>query len=431
MSSNNPYGPQPPMPGRAARPGQQPPYGYPPQQPGTYPQQPLGSPDSASGYSFGPFAPDEQQAGQQQAEWYGGPQRGPYGGPGGQYGKGPARRAPQQPKSNNKILIIVGAAALAVILMAVVALVVATRAPSTNPQGGQGSGGQTNPSQGPQQASRPSDAVAAYLQAIAAGDASTALSYAADPAPTGPLLTNEVLASSLERTPLKGIDVPVVEDQNAKSVSASYTLGSSNVSESFDVVKVGDIWKISRAVKDLDISFVTDGSIPVKINGVKVTDKSVAVLPGSYAFTTGLPYVGYGSKNDVLVKSPYVEADTYQIQSQLTKAGKKAVISATEKSFNKCLRQHSLKPKNCPQKFDSKYTYDKSTITWRSTGNDPFRDPTVTFSGTQARIQIPISLKLSGSCTYQGRSGNCSGNLGGTAVAVMKVTTKPLKVRWL
>ena len=149
--------------------------------------------------------------------------------------------------------------------------------------------------------------------------------------------------------------MPVVEDQKAKSVSATYMLGNSAVSESFDVVKVADAWKLSRAVKDLDLGFIVDGSVPVKINGVTVDEDSIAVLPGSYAFTTGLPYVGYGSKNVVLVKSPYVEADTYRIQSKLTKSGKKAVISAAKKSFNECLEAHSLTPKNCPMKFDSKY----------------------------------------------------------------------------
>ena len=82
-------------------------------------------------------------------------------------------------------------------------------------------------------------------------------------------------------------------------------------------------------------------------------------------------------------------------------------------------------------KFKSKYSYNKSTITWRQAGNDPFRKAEVTFSGTQARVEIPLNLKLSGSCTYQGRSGNCSGALTGTSVAVVKVTTKPLKVKWL
>ena len=67
----------------------------------------------------------------------------------------------------------------------------------------------------------------------------------------------------------------------------------------------------------------------------------------------------------------------------------------------------------------------------RKTGRDPFRKPTITLDGTQARIEIPLNLKLSGSCTYQGRSGNCSGTLTGRSVAVVKVTTKPLKVDWL
>jgi hypothetical protein len=436
MSSNHPYGgPQPPTPGQGpnVRPGpaQQPsPYGYPQQPPAGYPQQPTtGSPPTASGYSFGPFAPEQQQTG-----WGGDTRPGQYGGPPRGYGTAPSRQAPQQPKNRTKILIIIGAAALAVILVAV-AVIVATRGnPSADPQSGQNPGGQqTNPQQSgaPQNTPRPSDAVAAYLQALAAGDATAALSYSADPAPTGPLLTNEVLAESLNRAQLTGIDVPVVDDQNVKSVSATYTLGSSVVSESFDVVKVADTWKLSRAVKDLDLAFIVDGPVPVKINDVKVTEESVAVLPGSYAFTSGLPYVGFGSKNVVLVRSPYGDADTYNIQSQLTGAGKKAAISAAKKSFFKCLKVHSLTPKNCPQKFKSKYTYSKSTITWRQVGKDPFRKPAVTFSGTQARVAVPIDLKLSGSCSYQSRSGNCSGSLTGTSVAVIKVTTKRLKVKWL
>ena len=423
MSSNNPYGgPPPPMPGQGPGTGRgQPssPYGY--------PQQPApGAPPASSGYSFGPFAPDEQTT-----EWHASTQPGPYGSPPGSYGPGQGRPTPQ-PKGRGKILIIIGAATLAVILMAVLAVVVATRGrQAANP--GSTIPAQQNQSQSavPKNASRPSDAVMGYLQALAAGDAVAALSFAADPAPTGPLLTNEVLARSGKRAELTEIQVPAVDDQNATSVSATYTLGNSAVSESFDVVKVADTWKLSRTVKDLDIGFIVGGSVPVKINGVDVHQDSVAVLPGSYAFTTGLPYVGYGSKNVVLVKSPYVEADTYSIQSQLTKSGEKAVVSATRKSYNKCLDAKSLSPENCPMKFESKYSYNKSTITWRQVGSDPFRKAKVSLGGTQTRVEIPLNLKLTGSCSYQGRSGNCSGELNGRSIAVVKVTTKRLNVKWL
>jgi hypothetical protein len=424
MSSNNPYGgSQRPMPGQGlgSGPGQPlSPYGY-PQQP------PPGGPPTSSGYSFGPFAPDEQTT-----EWDGGADPDPYGSPPpGSYVPGPGQQPTPPRRGRGKILIII-AAALAVILMAALAVVVATR---SGLAGNTGSSTQRpqNQSQGaaPQNAPRPSDAVMGYLQALAAGDAVAALSFAADPAPTGPLLTNEVLAKSGERADLTDIQVPVVDDQNATSVSATYSLGNSAVSESFDVVKVADTWKLSRTVKDLDIGFIVGGSVPVKINGVEVDQDSVAVLPGSYTFSTGLPYVGYGSKNVVLVKSPYVEADTYRIQSQLTKSGEKAVISAARKSYHNCLDANSLSPKNCPMNFKSKYSYNKSTITWRQVGNDPFRKAKVSLSGTQASIEVPLNLRLTGSCTYQGRSGNCSGELTGKSVAVVKVTTRQLSVKWL
>jgi hypothetical protein len=423
MSSNNPYGgSQRPTPGHGIGSGpEQPmsPYGY-PQQP------PPVEPPTRSGYSFGPFAPDEQTW-----EWQGGAEPDPYGSqPPRSYAPGPGQHTPQR-GGRGKILIIVGAAALAVILMAVLAVVVATRSGLAGNAGSNQRQQNQSQNAAQQNAARPSDAVTGYLQALAAGDAVAALSFAADPAPTGPLLTNEVLAKSGERADLTDIQVPVVDDQNATSVSATYSLGNSAVSESFDVVKVADAWKLSRTVKDLDISFIVGGSVPVKINGVEVDQDSVAVLPGSYTFSTGLPYVGYGSKNVVLVKSPYVEADTYRIQSQLTKSGEKAVISATKKSYNSCLDAHSLSPKNCPMNFKSKYSYNKSTITWRQVGTDPFQKAKVSLSGTQASIEVPLNLRLTGSCTYQGRSGNCSGELTGKSVAVVKVSTKQLSVKWL
>jgi hypothetical protein len=81
--------------------------------------------------------------------------------------------------------------------------------------------------------------------------------------------------------------------------------------------------------------------------------------------------------------------------------------------------------------FESKYSYNKSTIRWRQVGSDPFRKAKVSLGGTQARVEIPLNLRLTGSCTYQGRSGNCSGELTGRSVAVVKVTTKQLNVKWL
>jgi hypothetical protein len=260
-------------------------------------------------------------------------------------------------------LIIVGAAALAVILVAVAVIVASRDKPSADPQGGQNPGGQQ--SGAPQNTPRPSDAVSAYLQALAAGDATAALSYSADPAPTGPLLTNEVLAESRNRMQLTGIDVPVVDDQNVKSVSATYTLGSSVVNETFDVVKVSGTWKLSRAVKDLDLAFIVDGPVP-----------------GQDQWCEG--HRGIGRRAAWLVRI-YDRPAICQLWVQERCAGAEPLCRrrhvqhpkpadwrreegrhfSAEKSFSKCLKAHSLTPKNCPQKFKSKYSYNTSSITWR------------------------------------------------------------------
>jgi hypothetical protein len=60
------------------------------------------------------------------------------------------------------------------------------------------------------------------------------------------------------------------------------------------------------------------------------------VLPGSYAFTWAA-YVGYGSKNVVLVRSPYVEGRHLPDPKPADESAK-AVTSATKKSYNSASR---------------------------------------------------------------------------------------------
>jgi hypothetical protein len=225
--------------------------------------------------------------------------------------------------------------------------------------------------------------------------------------------------------------VPDVVDQKATTVNATYTLGSNAVTEAFGVLKVGDQWKIDQVVKQVDLTLVRQPSIPMRINGVKVTANTVTLLPGSYAFTTGQPYVNYGSKNVVLVRSPNASTNFFGIRSQLSSAGKKAAVAAAKKSYATCLKARSLKPKNCPNYSNSKYKYVKSTIRWSQTGKDPFRTAKVQLLAGVARVDINIKLKLSGSCTFEGRSGTCSGTLTGDARALASVLKRPVTVRWL
>ncbi len=434
MSSDNPYGGppsgpygqggQPPNPygqgGQPQQPGPAvpPPYGYPPQQ----------QPASGSGYSFGPFAGQPGESAPRPIPPYS-TAPGPY---------GPGQPGTEPPKRRGKVLIIVGALVLALVLAGVAVALLNRNEPAVvQPQASQSPsdvGTTAPPTSAPPPAptAKASDAVTGYLEALAAGRAGAALAYAAEPVAPGPLLTNAALARSRERAPLTGIEVPVVEDEQATTVTAAYTLGDTPVSTVFDVVKVGDAWKLKEVVKRVDFGIARSKSVPMLVNGVKVSGNTVNVLPGSYAFTTGLSTISYGSRNVVLVKGPTDYVDTYSLRVQITKSGKKAATSAVKKSYAKCLRSNDAAPKGCPNRWtNNEHRYDNNAVTWKQRGQDPFRRAVVKYLPGVAQVEVPLRVELSGACVFSEGRGTCSGRITGTAVALVTLTKKPLKARWL
>ena len=422
-----PYGPGTPNP-------MGPPPGHPGQPPYGYPQQPPPGPPTPGGpaYGFGPFA----GPGGQPTPGY---EPGSPGGPA-PYGPGQPMPAPppEEKKGRGKGLIIGGVIALALILIGVVAAVLVRGEPevTTVPSPNTSTNGSVPSTSAPPTSAPPaekaSDAVSGYLNALAAGDVAGALSYAADPVTAGPFITGTVLAESAKRAPLTNINVTPVDDENATLVPATYRFGDTDVVEEFDVVKLGDIWKLTRVVKTVELGVSRNPSVPMRINGVKVSSNTVDLLPGSYAFTTGLPFISYGSDNVVLVKSPSADADVYSLSARLSTAGKKAIRSAAKSSYRKCLRSNDPRPKGCPFSWtNAAHKYRKNTVKWTQTGGDPFDKAKFGYGNGEASVSVPLRVKLSGSCTFSGNSGTCSGTVTGTAVALGKVTGKSVKIRWL
>jgi hypothetical protein len=279
----------------------------------------------------------------------------------------------------------------------------------------------------------PSDAVSGYLNALAAGDATKALSYAADPVQPGPFMTNKVLAESIKRAPLTAIEVPEVTDQQATTVPASYRLGKTEVNTSYDVVNSSGTWKLATVHKTIDLGLVRSPSMPMLINGVKVNADFVDLLPGSYAFTAGSPNLTYGSKSVVTITDPKGYANVLDLRPSLSDRGRKTAVSLANKSYDTCLRSKVPRPRNCPFSWaNPAYRFRSGSVTWRQVGSDPFRKPTVELSGTSATVKIPLRVRISGPCVYQGRSGfTCSGRVTGDAWASIRLDREKLSVAWL
>jgi hypothetical protein len=278
----------------------------------------------------------------------------------------------------------------------------------------------------------PSEAVAGYLKALAAGDADGALRYAAAEVPAGKFMTDAVLARSIKLAPITGIDVPEVTDPAAGTVTATYTLGKTPVTIDYGVQQVGGAWKLTAVHRTVDLSLVRTPSIPLLLNGVKVTSNSVDVLPGAYAFSTESPLLTLGSKAVMVVKHPDDYASVLDLRVSLSSAGRKTVVSLARRSYRECLRSNDTRPRNCPFAWtNSQQRYRQNAVRWRQLGADPFAKPSVAVIERSARIGIPLRVRIAGPCTFSGTSGTCTGNVTGRGVASVRLDKSPLKVVWL
>lgn len=378
---NTPYGQQPPGgPGPYGPPGGQPyggrpgPYGAQPGQPGPYGGQP---PQGGQPYGFGPGGPGAPRgpggpAGPGGPGPYG-PQGGPQGGPGGPGPYGPQGGAGGR---KSKLPLILGAAGAGLLLIAVVAVAALTGDDKTTPDPAI-TDPSTSASASAAPASKPSDAVRGYLEAVAANDGAKATGYLDDAPADTTFLSRPVLEASAKKSPITDIDVPEVTDKYTSRVTAKYTIGGEAVTEDYSVTETGGNWKLSRGVTELDLSYLRDEGLPMLINGVEVTSDKIALFPGHYVFTTGSTFVSYGPENDLDLTGPS-DYDSPRLTPTLTSAGKSAFLKATKSALDKCLDQRKLAPKGCPNRLrpQAGQRIDQDTIRW-GLKKDPFKNARV------------------------------------------------------
>lgn len=350
----------------------------------------------------------------------GGPQQ-PYG----MYAPGP----PPQPKKGSKLPIIIGAGVLALVLVGTLIGFAVTRGNDKTTTTGGGGGSSQAPV--PAQADKPSDAVQSYLQALAAGDSQTALSFASTQPADTTFLTNEVLAVSNKLAPIADITVPVVDDEYAYTIKASYTRGGKKVNTAFSVQKDGDSWKLREAAYDLDLGSRLNKTLPMIINGVPVESDNIALFPGSYEFTTDTKNISYGKSNVVAIDSPseYPRGLT-KLEPTLTSTGEKAFTKALKASIKACMKSKKLKNPGCPNHVTKvsgttpkegtfKWSWDKDSLDNLKIRLD-YSNPAI------ASASVFLSMKAEGDC----KQGRCRITPWTSPKPSAKLTADKIKVVW-
>ena len=409
--------------------------------PGQGPGQPLPGQTGPGGYP-GPGGPSGQQP-------YGGPQQ-PYPGYGqgpmgpGQPPMGPGQPPPHQPGGPAKkgfplVLVVVGAVVLVLIVGAIVAGIALTRraqTAGTDPGGGSNVPGQSS---APPVADKPSDAVKAYLEALAAGDADAALALG-DTAPSdSTFLTSEVLAASKKLAPITGINVPEVDDEYAYRVAASFKLGDQAVDENFSVTKAGSSWKLRDAFNEIDLSARNTKDLPTIINGVQAKTSKVRLFPGAYQFTTGSENVSWGENDVLLVQSPSeYPRGLSDIKPTLTDKGEKGFKDAVSASVAKCLKSNRISNPGCPndvdpKKINSTYKFKDGTIQWEASRADTaVEDMTTRLEYSNPAIVtafINLGLTAVGECDAPG-GGKCTLYPSRSLQPRANLLTSPVKLTW-
>ncbi len=250
--------------------------------------------------------------------------------PGAMPGQPPSGAAP---KRSNKTILLIGAAVVAVIIVIAVIVAMLPKAGITDPSGGGGI---------PEPAKTGTEAVQGYLEALAAGNAAAALSYAEqEPADTS-LLTDEVLAASNAVTPITEIEV--AEPANDYSpITASYLLGDQTVSTQFYASNASGSWKLESITRDIGIADMN--GIALTINGAPVQDTRITLFPGSYSLVpTNSLYVVDGGA--FVVTSPQ-DLTSYTMQLDISSTGQQKLRTAAQAHLKACLKQTSLAPKGC------------------------------------------------------------------------------------
>lgn len=324
--------PQQPWGGSYPPPDAFPPGNHPPA--GGWPEPGAPWPNQAPPYPSGPAYYASQQPGPVPGQPYYPPQQ-----PG--YPMAPyATQPPTKPRRTGLVILL---SVLGLCLLLVVGGLLlrpqntTTSGTGSSPGSGASGGGSVTP---PVTASA-SDAVRGYLEALAAADAETALSYAANRPDDSALLTDEVLAASNAIAPITDIEVEPTTASGAAEVQAHYSIGTSDVIDTrFELVETASGWRLEKVASEVTVDeFPAFGTI----NGAAVPSADAFTLfPGSYQL--GTSDGRYQVSGTFLVESVDGNAGTLKVPAKLSSTGVTAVRSAAQKRLNACIKENKMHP---------------------------------------------------------------------------------------
>ncbi len=241
------------------------------------------------------------------------------------YGGYPAAApAPRKPLSKGALFGIIGGAAAVVLIIAAALIVPAIlRGPAITA----------------------SDVVEDYLTALSEGDAEAALEYV-ETYGDDALLTDEVLAASLQLGAIDDIVVEEVSDGNEfeTSVPVTFTIGGEEVSRDFLVYSYlgdDDDWHIADGLISVSGFYGFEG-LGLTVNGAEAPENA-AVFPGTYELAVGVEQFAIEGDTTTFVVASDADAEAlWDLRPTLTEDGVAQFRSLVRASVEECVAMNTL-----------------------------------------------------------------------------------------
>lgn len=260
-------------------------------------------------------------------------------GPQGHFTPPPAEPVSQSSSRRNLLIAgILGGGGCLLVLLVVIALVIFF---AVRGGGGAGEGaGEPTPEE------QMTAVVADYMDALAAGDAATALEIAPPLDESAVQLAPEAYTAALEAAPVAEVVIgaPVLDpdSEHSGTVGVDFTVGGEPVTHEFEPHDSdGDgTWTLYGLESDTGVQGTLNG-LGFTLNGAPVEDEQhIVLLPGAYTPALSLEHFALSSDEPVLVTDEITGLD--ELEPSLTDDGLTAFRGAVQTSVDDCIAQTTL-----------------------------------------------------------------------------------------
>ena len=329
------------------------------------------------------------------------------------YGAGYTQQGPGQSPKNSKTGLWVGIGAVAVVV--VVALVLALSGVFS----GGGSGGTAGGAGGSGQSADPKETAKTvatnYLTAISEGRAEDAKKLLHSISYDDSLLTDKVLKDSLTRAPITDINVgEPTGEYSTFDVSVTYKVGGESASDKYKVSTGSE--KILTSIPSVGLYSLK--GVDITVNGVKAKsgESRHAVFPGSYVIASANKYFEVEGNTTVVVTTGKDSASPSDLKLKVSQAGIDLFREKVVAEAKACLASKALDP-GCNMAISGTLS-DGSTVADGSLtrSQDPENASKLENVVPEPGLSVPTiisandlgSIKISGTCTKSGRTGECT-----------------------